>query len=1373
MSISVDTVNLRFNVKPDYDQQQLQQLQEDLKNGQKELEKTRRAMDKLAKNGLNAMTKEEREEFDRLSKTLTKTAREVHENEQKMKSFTRTADINKMSIQQLGQRAKDLTAVLNNLNPNSEDFKGYKAELDAVKERMKELKTVAKETGESLTKWGRFIEGTNQILWFTEFVGKAADKIVAWADQYVQSFAKMDEAMTDVMKYTGQTKREVEEMNETFSRMTTRTPREELNALAGAAGRLGITARRDIEGFVDAADKINVALGDDLGEGAIDQIGKLTMVFGADKTKGLNGAMLATGSAINVLGANSSANTGFITEFTSAMAGMAVNARISQTDIMGYASALSQAGVEGQTASGVFAQMITKMFTDPAKFARAARLDVKQFTDLLKTDANAAILQFLNGLKQNGGFDSLAPALKSLKMQGTQAVPVISSLINKMDELKKAQTDARQAYDEGTSIIDEFNNANSSAAAKLDMAKKAMNDAAADLGKKLMPIIENSISVGTIGVKTISSLISFTIQYRAQLIALAATVATLTAMWKAHTVLQAIVDGWNKAIALGNKAVAASMVLLRSAGVALHAVWALMTKGVQGYVAVMRAAKLASLTNPWTALATALTVVGVAIYGMIKAWNAHSKALREQDPAWRAAKAHAKDMQDISKRVSSETAKEISTINRLTSIIRSNAFSVDERRAAIQRLESIVPGYHANIDKEGKLIETNTKKLDEYIGNLKRAARAQAYADKLAEIEQKKLENDIKLRKKQNNLKLVDAELNRGKDTIYKSEKQHIYRPSSTPGISGAEYDIETNDRLVKKQEERKKQQDAVNDAIKEQNTLLREEQLLERQMQKDGIVKEFIVNGTTSPTSPASSVSGGSPAETSTETDKERSARQKKQREAEAQAKQAYEREKLLLRQQYQDKKLLQDEWHDKEFQAEQRYIASIADIRKKHGASEAERMEVQNMQLDSITKEANYQREREKQRTAERLADLDRQQGADEIALARQRLDGEVATQQEYDERKLQLEIDYQRRRIVFLRQGSAEYQQAMKQLLQLEQQQADSASRFTREGKQRYQAGMNTFLHDQFQDAGSFERMRQLNEEFYEQDRISYQQYQQNLTEIARQETEQRQQIQQTAIDATQQLLSSASSFFSAMQQRETAEVDAKYKRLIAAAKKQGKDTTKLEEQQEQEKAAIQKKYADRNFQIQVLQIIANTALGISKTIAQLGMPWAIPFVAMTAAAGALQLASAKAAADQAAGLYDGGFSEGYTTKGNPREQAGVIPVHKNEFVANHRAVANPNVRPVLDVIDRHQRVGDIQMLNATRLLEEAYGQGRYRGGYTSPSSSSVGYTAAAPQSEAADLLPILTRIAENTAQSLTVRDLRREIRHEERLENNAHR
>lgn len=117
----------------------------------------------------------------------------------------------------------------------------------------------------------------------------------------VEAFAEMDQEMNNVRKYTGQSTGEVERMNETFKKMDTRTPREQLNLLAGSAGRLGITSTSAVLEFVDAADKINVALSDDLGKGAVDQIGKLAMAFGEDETKGLRGAMLATGSAVNEL----------------------------------------------------------------------------------------------------------------------------------------------------------------------------------------------------------------------------------------------------------------------------------------------------------------------------------------------------------------------------------------------------------------------------------------------------------------------------------------------------------------------------------------------------------------------------------------------------------------------------------------------------------------------------------------------------------------------------------------------------------------------------------------------------------------------------------------------------------------------------------------------------------------------------------------------------------------------------------------------------------------------------------------------------------------------------------------------------------------
>ena len=1423
MSITVDTINLKFNIKPQYDQQQLNELKDDLKAAEKEFKVTAKEVEQSAKEyaKLNDQLKNMNDNRDRLAAKETRTPEEerqltrlnkriaehnikvqeqdkthgellkryreqtlaMQEAQKKLDDYTKEIGLNKLSLNDLTQKQKELNTIIRQLNPGTEDFERYTAELKAVQEQMAKTKEEIYGTKETLEKtqggWKSHLKMFNEFMFAINGALAIKDRIVAWADQYVQAFAKMDDAMTDVMKYTGQTKAEVEDMNEAFKQMTTRTAREELNALAGAAGRLGIQGKESIVGFVDAADKINVALGDDLGEGAIDQIGKLTMVFGEDKTKGLNGAMLATGSAINVLGANSSANTGFITEFTSSMAGMAVNAKISQTDIMGYASVLSQAGVEGQTASGVFAQLITKMFTDPAKFAKAARLDIKSFTDLLKTDANAAILQFLEGLKANGGFDALAPALKSLKMQGTQAVPVISSLINKMDELKKAQADARLAYDEGTSIIEEFNNANSSAQAQLEMAQKAMNDAASDLGKKLLPIVQTSINAGTASIKVISTLISFAVQHRTQLIALATTVAMLTTMWNAHAIQLAIVDGLNKAVALGNKALEASMLLLRNAGVALHATWALLTKGVQGYTVVMRAARLASLINPWTALATVLTVVGVAIYGMTKAWQSHARALREQDPAYRAMKAHAKDMQDINKRMNSETAKEISTIHHLTNVIRSNAYSVDERRAAIKRLEEIVPGYHANINKEGELIETNTSKLKEYINQLKATARAQAYADKLAEIAQEKLDNELELSRKQNNLRAVDAELNRGKNTTYKSNKKTYYRPSSTPGISGAEVEIETNDRLTKKLQERQKQQDAVNDRLKKQEELTRREQALTRQMEKDGIVRDVVVKGNkpATPTNPVPSV-------TNEESDKERNARQKKlqqeRKEAEAEAKAAYEQELLEWKKLYQGRQGYEDEWQSMNLKAEEKYLAKKGDILRKYGAAQSDMQEYGNQVLDLTIKKANHEREVQQHQVNNHLLAEDREYAVLQIEEAQKRLNGEYNTEEEYNLKMLRLEIDHQRKMLEIKRAAGQDVTKEQKQLLDLEYQLQQRTYAKTEHDTQTAQKGNNDLLHLKFDETSSFDKMRELNEQYYRDSLISYQQYQENLSQIAQAESDKRQAIQQAAIDGVSNLLSSASQLFSAMQQRETAAVDAKYKKLIAAAKKQGKDTTKLEEQQEAEKQAIAKKYADRQFQIQVLQIVGNTAQGISKTIAELGMPWAVPFVAMAAAAGAMQLASAKAAADQASGLYSGGFSddyqEGYTKKGDPRKQAGVIPVHQNEFVANHKAVANPNVRPVLDVIDRHQKVGDIQMLDSTRMLEEAYGRGRYRGGYVQQEaggSSRQGESPQAPQPDNAEVMELLRTIARNTGLSLTVRGLRKEIRHEELLERNANR
>ena len=82
------------------------------------------------------------------------------------------------------------------------------------------------------------------------------------------------------------------------------------------------------------------------------------------------------------------------------------------------------------------------------------------------------------------------------------------------------------------------------------------------------------------------------------------------------------------------------------------------------------------------------------------------------------------------------------------------------------------------------------------------------------------------------------------------------------------------------------------------------------------------------------------------------------------------------------------------------------------------------------------------------------------------------------------------------------------------------------------------------------------------------------------------------------------------FTAIQDAEIAKSDAKFDVLIQQAKNNGEDTAALEEEKENKKLEIQKKYADVDFAIKVSQIIADTAVGVIKTFAQFGYtPWGI--------------------------------------------------------------------------------------------------------------------------------------------------------------------
>ncbi|MBQ8501763.1 MAG: hypothetical protein IJ494_05620, partial [Bacteroides sp.] len=253
----------------------------------------------------------------------------------------------------------------------------------------------------------------------------------------------------------------------------------------------------------------------------------------------------------------------------------------------------------------------------------------------------------------------------------------------------------------------------------------------------------------------------------------------------------------------------------------------------------------------------------------------------------------------------------------------------------------------------------------------------------------------------------------------------------------------------------------------------------------------------------------------------------------------------------------------------------------------------------------------------------------------------------------------------------------------------------------------------------------------EAHHESGLISEQEYQDELTRINAEAEDKRQEKRMQSAELVSQAFFQVSNIVQSLQDLEVSKVERSYDKKIKAAKAAGKDTAKLEEDKEAAVLNVKKKYADKQFLATAFQIVADTAAAVMKAWAELG-PIAGPiFGALATAQGAIQLAVANEQREAAKGLKSGGYSsdyvEGYTSHGDSNDVAGVIPVHKNEFVANHVAVANPHVKRFLDVFDLAQKDGSIRWIDTTQILERTRTRaGRYSGGYsgqTTRSSSTV--------------------------------------------------
>ena len=1249
---------------------------------------------------------------------------DIKETKRQMQLVDNTlAHLKTSSVRDLEYSMKVLNQEMRGLDRGSEAFKQMQMQAKQLKT---ELEAVRAE-GQAQQSWiGRTAD------WFNRMQGVILGAIAAVSGltftvkSCVEKFASMDEEMTNVRKYTGQTADEVERMNEDFKKMDTRTAREKLNQLAGDAGRLGITATSLVEEFVDGADKINVALGDDLGDEAVSQIGKLAQMFGEDKTKGLRGAMLATGSAVNELAQNSSASAGYLVDFTARVAGVGKQAGFTQAQIMGLASVLDQNMQQDETAATAVQNLLAKMFQNSAKFAKIAGLNVKEFSKTLKEDANGALLQFLAALRSKGGFAQLAPMFEEMKMDGSRATGVLTVLADKLDDIKVAQDLATKSYAEGTSIINEFNTQNESVQAQLDKAKKRFQDLAIELGQKLYPAARLCISSASLTVHILSSIIDFVAKYRTTLITLTATIIALTVAETAHIVKLKAIAIWQNVVVTGAKKL-----------------WAILA------------------AHPYLAVAAAVTTLVAVIVDLS----------RKTDTAAKAQEA----LNDIRKEAQEQIVEEQNKLENLRRVAMDETRSLKDRYTAINELNRIVPNYNAQIDKTTGKYKENKQALDDYIKSLVHLYEVQGAKDKLKEIGKERADLEIQ---RQEQEKIIQKDAEEAKSEVHVSGREGKSMDMGTASLrSKHKADLaKTKEDLAALDKKR----DAIKDAY---GADIQNQEIKKIKKDDDGGGGGSSTHQETEKERKAREKAEKKAAAEARKREAEAKRKQKQAADsikaetnqlmadnakAYAEGKKTYQqyiddREKITIAgidklkalygedsneyRQLLDDRVNAAKKHDediikmREKDIERERLVREANIKAQY--NDASSAIYQN---DIALDEALYQNEVDAMKRRLSLYNEGSEEWLDlKAEMEQASLDHQLQMQESYMNQLKELrqqfgKQDVQAQETMYLNGLDNLYKKGLIKEKEYQQMKLEITKQFTAQraqieaedhGAGSTQAKIDSKTSEMVNSAkaaagdaqstnGSFggyfvaqvqnyqNTMEKL-KELYGSDEQNHAAYMQAKAQVTSNFLNGMVQSTQVAYNGINNIMSAASAYSQACSDLEQAKISKNYEKQIAAAGNNSKKKKRLEEKRDKELAAAKAKANKRAMKIEIAQAIASTAMAAINAYSSAAqvpfIGWTLAPIAagMATAAGLLQIATIrKQHQAEAAGYYSGGYTGGRRY----RREAGVV--HEGEFVANHQAVNNSSIRPAFDLIDRAQRSNTVGSLTADD-ISRALGSG----------------------------------------------------------------
>lgn len=1317
--------------------------------GRKEILDTKKEISKL-ESEIKSLKKAEGDH----SKEISETNKRLTEAKSKYAELERQMKLDQKTMAELKSHIKATRAALEKAVPGTENWDALNAELIISQKRFRELAIQAQNTQNALRKgWdnlGKLSVAANNIV---QLYGRFSGQI----EQAKQSWLQYDEALVDAMKTTGLSRDEIEELSAELKKFDTRTAQNELLSLARVGGKLGISGKEDLLEFVSAADKINVALKEDLGgdaEAAIGQIGKLVDIFQLKGHMGLERAMLSVGSAINELGAASTANEGYIVNFTNRLAGIAPNASISIDKILGLASTLDANAQAAETAATAIGQTITAMFKKTETFAQIAKMPFEEFRDLLTNDVNGALVKVLEGMKGDQGLFDIVDAMDEMHLNGQRATTVLGALANNVDMLKTQQQLANEAFQEGTSLTNEFNTKNESATAIQEKLKKRITETSVEIGQKLMPAANMVIGGTNTFLGVISKLITLLGKYQAAII----TVTGLTALYVAKKKIAYLFSAEFRAALLKEVAVLEASSKANS----LHTVTLKILAG--GYKTAGAAAKAfgkALIANPVGLVIAAVAVLAQGIASLVSKSREATRELRELNSR---------------------------TIDTTSSFVKAQS-EIDKERKSLEELKDAATKAAEGSDERKRVIDKINELYGDYLPNLLTEKTSNEELETALKSVNTQLEQKIKLQAREN--AEMDIQKHRtdaikgAVDAIISSYKKITGQNMPAEAISSITTKVatayDTNDikGLQKDIEESIGKELPTWDFYSLGNTkdwgLISLKSEFQTAIDKGNELRATVnglfgdlSNGPSGNTAPLGSLVEGTNGNAGTDPkNKELSAEEKKRLEKEAKK----ERERQERERQREEKQQAKEEARKIEEQEKLKgrlIIESETDLtekalkeeqrrydeEKKTAEGNAELLElverthrnrIDKIQFDAFNREIKRLEEehrlKRQQMENSQAAELLAFKGTEEEKAALKRkhtaelANFDVEYLQDLEE-KLQEVVDAKTLEGMSVGFDEKQYREIMQQLADIIKRknaaagEAGEDSQDPNEGHSiKEGTGKGSIL-------GVAIDEWQVLIEHIKEGKLSAEDFQNVVTGIG---------------SAAEYAFSTASKFMDLTKKKEDAQLkDYKKnqdnrkksleKRLNAGLITESQYNAQVEQMDAeydayQEELAL--KQAKRDKALNLTQAIINTALSVTSTIAQLGAtPWGIAAAAIAAAMGAAEIAII-ASQPVTSGAEEGGYigvkrrqdGKSFNARLNPDARGFVssptviVGENGSEYVIPHEALENPSLLPIISTMETARRNGKLRSLNFNAVYPATAIPGRVSGGFIDDGNSRI--------------------------------------------------